>query len=94
MDEKLWEKGFTTQQEFADFMGVSPGTIKNWRDQGLLPYFQPTGSRVVLIPVNAVKDFIGRHTINKKGGDKKRSLAKIKRKKPDISPTSNKKWRV
>lgn len=94
MDEKLWDKEFSTQQEFADFMGVSPGTIKNWRDQGLLPYFQPTGSRVVLIPVSAAKEFIGRFTINKKGGDKTRYLAKIKRKKPDISPTPNNQWRV
>jgi len=94
MDAKLLEKEFATQQEFADFMGVSPGTIKNWRDQGLLSYFQPTGSRVVLIPVNAVKEFIGRHTINKKGGGKTRNLDKVKRKKPDVSPTTGKKWRI
>jgi hypothetical protein len=94
MDEKLWEKELWTQQEFADYFRVVPATVKNWRDRGLLPYIQPSGSIRVLIPGYAVKDFIDRYTINKKGGDKTRYLAKIKRKKPDISPTSNKKWRV
>ena len=94
MDEKLWQKEFWNQQEAADLLNVSPGTIHNWRVEGLLPYIQPPGKKVVLIPVNAVKEFIGRYTINKKGGDKTRKLDKVKRKKPDVSPTTGKKWRV
>ena len=36
MDEKLWEKELWTQQEVSDYFRVVPGTVKNWRDQGLL----------------------------------------------------------
>ena len=93
MNEKLWEK-LWTQQEFADFVRVVPATIKNWRDQGLIPYIQVPGSRRVIIPGYAVKEFINRYTINKKGGDKTRYTSKIKRKKPDISPTPSKQWRI
>jgi len=94
MDEKLWEKEFWNQEETADLLNVSSGTIHNWRKEGLLPFIQLPGKRAVLIPVSAVREFIDRYTINKKGGDKTRCLAKIKRKKPDISPTPNKQWRV
>ncbi len=94
MDKKIWEKEFWNQQETADLLNVSPGTIHNWREEGLLPYIQPPGKKTVLIPVNSVKEFIGRYTINKKGGDKTRNLAKIKRKKPDVSSTLDKQWRI
>ena len=36
MDEKLWEKELWTQQEVSDYFRVVPGTVKNWREQGLL----------------------------------------------------------
>jgi len=94
MDDKLWEKELWTQQEVSDYFRVVPATVKNWRDRGLLPYIQPSGSIRVLIPGYAVKDFIDRYTIIKKGGDKTRCLAKIKRKKPDVSSTPDKDWRI
>ena len=44
MDKKLWEKELWTQQEVSDYFRVVPGTVKNWRDQGLLSYWQAPGS--------------------------------------------------
>jgi len=93
MNEKLWEKELWTQQEVAEYFRVVPGTVKNWRDRGLLPYWQAPGSTRVLYFSNEIKDFKDGNTHPRKGGDKTSCLAKIKRKKPDVSSTT-KKWRV
>ena len=45
------DKKYLTQQEVADLFRVSPGTVKNWRDAGLLDYFQVPGSSRVLYPM-------------------------------------------
>ena len=94
MDKNLWEKELWTQQEVADYFRVVPGTVKNWRDQGLLSYWQAPGSTRVLYFGAGIKNFMDGNTHPKKGGDKTRNLAKIKRKKPDISSTPDKKWRI
>ena len=93
MNEKLWEKELWTQQEVAEYFRVVPGTVKNWRDQGLISYWQAPGSTRVLYFSGGIKDFMDGNTHPRKGGDKTRCLAKIKRKKPDVSSTT-KKWRV
>jgi excisionase family DNA binding protein len=87
-------KALWTQTEVAEYFRVVPGTIKNWRDRGLLPFIQPPGSTRVLIPEQAVKDFVEKYITIKKGGDKTSNLDKVKRKKPDVSPTTGKKWRI
>jgi hypothetical protein len=94
MDDKLWEKELWTQQEVADYFRVVPGTVKNWRDQGYLSYWQAPGSTRVLYFSDEIKDFMDGNTHPRKGGDKIRDLAKIKRKKPDISSTQDKQWRI
>ncbi len=94
MDEKLCEKELWTQQEVADYFRVVPGTLKNWREQGYLSYWQAPGSTRVFYFSDEIKDFRDRNTIPKKGGDKTRNLAKIKRKKPDVSSTPDKQWRI
>ncbi len=94
MDEKLWEKELWTQQEVADYYRVVPGTVKNWRDQRLLSFWQAPGSTRVLYYSNEIRDFRDRNTISKKGGDKEKETAKIKRKEPDISSTPEKQWRI
>jgi len=94
MDDKLWEKELWTQQEVADYFRVVPGTVKNWRDQGLLSYWQAPGSTRVLYFSAGIKDFMDGNIHPMKGGDKTRYLAKIKRKKPDISSTPDKEWRI
>lgn len=49
--EKYW-----TQAEVAKRLRKSEGTIKNWREQGLLSFFRPPGSRSVLYLMDEVKD--------------------------------------
>ncbi|MFZ0451950.1 MAG: helix-turn-helix domain-containing protein, partial [Desulfatiglandaceae bacterium] len=50
------ETKYMTQQEVADLFRVRPGTIKNWRDAGLLEYLQPPGSTRVLYQRNSVEE--------------------------------------
>ena len=94
MREDLWEKELWTQKEVSDYFRVVPATIKNWRDQGLLSFWQAPGSTRVLYFSGEIKDFRDRNTISKKGGDREKEAAKIKRKKPDVSTISNAKWRI
>ncbi len=94
MDEKLWEKELWTQQEVADYYRVVPGTVKNWRDQRLLSFWQAPGSTRVLYYSDEIRDFRDKNTISKKGGDREKETAKIKRKKPDISSTPDTQWRI
>ncbi len=94
MDKKLWEKELWTQQEVADYFRVVPGTVKNWREQGYLSYWQAPGSTRVLYFSDEIKDFMDGNKHPRKGGDKTRDLAKIKGKKPDISSTQDKQWRI
>lgn len=95
MEKDLWEKDLWTQQEVADYFRVVPGTVKNWRDQGLLSYWQAPGSTRVLYFRAGIKDFKDANTHPRKGGgNKNRWLDKIERKKPDISSTPDKEWRI
>jgi hypothetical protein len=48
---------YLTQQEVADLFRVTPNTIKNWREAGLLEYFQAPGSTRVLYPIDSVNQF-------------------------------------
>jgi len=61
--ESLYElkHEYFTQQEVADIFRVSPNTVKNWRDHGLLDYFQVLGSTRVLYPIEAVNQFKENH---------------------------------
>ena len=44
----LKEKELWTQQEVADYFRVVPSTVKNWRERGLIKYWQAPGSSRVL----------------------------------------------
>lgn len=48
---------FLTQQEVADIFRVTANTVKNWRNAGLLDYFQVPSSTRVLYPVQSVNQF-------------------------------------
>lgn len=91
MKTNLWEKEFLTQQEVADYFKVVPATIKNWRDRGLLSYWQAPGSTRVLYYSSGVKEFRDKNTFNKKGGDKPK--AELKKVRPCVS-SADKKWRI
>jgi hypothetical protein len=82
---------YLTQQEVADRFRVSPSTIKNWRDMGLLTYFQAPGSARVLYPVDAIEEFERRSTKPKKGVIRQSG---IKREKPEISARPERVWRI
>jgi hypothetical protein len=89
------EKKFYTQQEVADLFRVSPGTIKNWRDAGLLDYFQVPGSTRVIYPVDAVNQFQSEHMKQAKVLPLRRPEAVITPDRQDLSPDRNKKlWRI
>ncbi len=93
MENNLCEKELWTQQEVANYFRVVPGTIKNWREQGFLSFWQAPGSTRVLYYRDEIKDFRDKNTVSKKkGGGKPKT--EIKRKRPDISSTTDKKWRI
>jgi DNA-binding transcriptional MerR regulator len=87
------ERKYMTQEEVALLFRVTPSTVKNWRDAGLLEYFQPTGSTRVLYPREAVEEFEKQHTKKAKIFEFKRP-AEVKKGKPEVSPKSEKEWRI
>jgi hypothetical protein len=89
--ESVWENEFWTQNEVAAYFRVVPGTVKNWREQGLLSYWQAPGSSKVLFFRDEIKEFRENHTISKKGGGIPK--AEIKKVKPSVS-SEKKDWRV
>ena len=84
---------YLTQAEVAQRFRVSPSTIKNWRDQGKLEYFQPDGSSRVLYPRESVEDFERRYRRRAKNIEPRRP-AEIKRTKPEVSTRPKKEWRI
>jgi len=94
MDEKLWEKELWTQHEVADYFRVVPGTVKNWREQGYLSYWQAPGSTRVLYFSDEIKDFKDRNTNPKKGGDRYNQITGITRVKPVVSAKKDDDWRI
>ena len=90
----LNEKEFWTQQEVADYFRVVPSTVKNWRDRGLIKYWQAPGSSRVLYFGDEIKDFQDKNTFNKKGGVNKQYKAIEKREKPFVSTNPKKDWRI
>jgi hypothetical protein len=93
MDENLWKKELLTQKEVADYFNVVPGTVKNWRDQRLLSFWQAPGSTRVLYFSNEIRDFRDKNTISKKGGGNQEVAKRNTGIKPDV-PSTMKKWRV
>jgi hypothetical protein len=83
---------FLTQKEVASRFRLSPSTIKNWRDRGLLDYFQASGSTRVLYPVESV-EALERQSLktNKKEVVKP---AQVKRERLEISTKPKKEWKI
>lgn len=87
------KKEFWTQQEVADYFRVVPSTVKNWRDRGLIKYWQAPGSTRVLYFAEEVKDFRDKNTFNEKGEIPKQNDTALK-KVPFISPKNEDDWRI
>ena len=85
------ESRYLTQREVAARFRVAPSTVKNWRERGLLRYFQATGSSRVLYPMDAVEE-LERQSIKQKKEVVR--LPKIKGKRPRIPARPQKEWRV
>lgn len=94
MNKDLFENELLTQKEVAEYFRKVPATVKNWRDKGRFSYWQDPDSTSVLYYSDEIRDFRDKNTISKKGGDREKETPKIKRKKPDISSTPDKKWRI
>ena len=89
------ETKYMTQQEVAILFRVSPSTIKNWRDEGLLEYLQPPGSTRVLYPRKSVQALEESCTKREKTRITSfRKPAEIKRKVPGMSSKPEKEWRI
>jgi predicted site-specific integrase-resolvase len=93
IDSEFSDKIYLTQTEVAQRFRVSPSTIKNWRDQGKLEYFQVDGSTRVLYPVESVGAFERRFTRREKVIERRKS-AEVKREAHGMSSKPKKEWRI
>lgn len=83
---------FFTQKELALRWKVTQTTLKNWRDGGILPFFQVPMSSKILYPVDAIleiekNNILGKEVIKKEATEKERE-------KPVVSSKPKRKWRV
>ena len=88
------EQKYLTQQEVADLFRVSSGTVKNWREAGLLDFFQPPGSTRILYPRDSVEQFEKENTKKAKILDFKKPDPVKKAVGHGLSSTRIKKWRL
>ena len=93
MKEEI-EKKYLTQKDLADRYGTSESTIKNWRDRGYLPFFRLPGSTRVLYPLDGIIEAELQFTTPAKEVKDRQQTVEVKRKKPVISATPKKEWRI
>ena len=88
IEKELWEKELWTQNEVAGYFRVVPGTVINWRNQGLLSYWRVPGRKTVLYFRDEIKDFQGKYTTPKKGGgaNENKIVVRKRKGKPSVSP--------
>ena len=94
MAELFKNKKYFTQGELAKRWRLTESTVKNLRDRGQLPYFRLPGSSRILYPVETIEELEKQNTVPVKEVDRKRKKTEIKRKKPDVSATPKKEWRI
>jgi hypothetical protein len=82
---------YLTQKEVADRFRVTQSTVKNWRERGLLAYFQAPGSTRVLYPVSAVEQLELQSIKREKGVVRP---TEIVRKRPRAPAKPQKEWRL
>ena len=89
----LNENELMTQKEVANSFRVSQGTIINWRKDGMFTYWRAPGKRRVLYYRDEVLELLNKHSVSKKGGDRKQKPKLIKE-KPVVSTKPKKVWRI
>jgi hypothetical protein len=87
MDE-INKQQFLTQKEVAEYFRVSQGTIINWRNKGLLSYWQAPGSSKILYYRDEIGEFRDQNTTLKKGGGacENKIVVRKRKEKPGVSP--------
>ena len=92
--ENLWSKELWAQQEVADYFGVTSNTVKNWRERGLLSYFQAPGSTRKQYFRDGIRDFININSVMKI--DSKTKLKKKLSKENPVKSNNlhNEDWRI
>ena len=91
----LKEKELWTQQEVADYFRVVPSTVKNWRERGLIKFWQAPGSSRVLYFGDEIKDFTDKNTFKGKGEQQQKDKDNtILKKVPFISSNREEDWRI
>ena len=93
MIEKI-EKKYLTQKQLAERYSTSESTIKNWRDRGYLPFMRLPGSTKPLYPLDGIIEVEAKYTTPAKEVKHRQQSAERKRKKPVISTTAKKEWRI
>lgn len=88
------EQVFLTQGELAKRWRVTDSTIINWRRRGFLPYLQLPGSSKLLYPLQAVLEIEEKFSKPAKEVKDQKEHTVNKRKKPEISATTQKEWRI
>ncbi len=91
MDQEQQKRTYLTQSEVASRFRVTQSTVKNWRKKGLLKYFQASGSKRVLYPIDVVTEFENQSIHQEKEVVRPKE---IKRERPRISPKQQKEWRI
>jgi len=91
MAEEEKSKTFFTQKELANRWQCAQGTIINYRNKGIISFFQLPASTKVLYPIDEVLEIEKNNTI-KKGGNKPE--VEVKRVKPCVSSSKKKEWRM
>ena len=88
IENELWEKELWTQKEVANYFRVVQGTVKNWREQGLLSYWQAPGSTKILYYRDGIEQFRDLNTTLKKGGgaSENKIVVRKRKEKPSVSP--------
>jgi len=87
------KKKYMTQQEVAEYFGVSVGTVINWRKAGLLDFFRAPKSTRVMYPTESVLEF-ERRCIHRVEPPRRHRVVDEMRKRPGMSSKPRKKWRI
>ena len=93
--QNILNKDFLTQKEVADYLEVSVGTVINRRKNGLLSYLRFPDSKRIMYPVEGIKEAVKKYTYPaKEVVNPKNKTSERKRKKPVVSATKQKEWRI
>jgi hypothetical protein len=93
-NDSLWNKELWKQQEVADYFRVTSNTIKNWRERGLLSFFQAPGSSRIQYYRDEIRSFRNANSVLRVAfkAKPKNTLHKEKPVKSDI--LHNEDWRI